>query len=105
MYISDPASKKPYRLRGDPTIFRKEVKYYWAIDAREHNKGDEDMTQEKFDAMLEDWLARQAKKPASDWATEKLDKAKAVGIMDGTRPQSFATRQEVALMVLAATKE
>ena len=105
MYISDPASKKPYRLRGDPTIFRKEVKYYWAIDAREHNKGDEDMTQEKFDAMLEDWLARQAKKPASDWATEKLDKAKAVGIMDGTRPQSFATRQEVALMVLATTKE
>ena len=104
MYIQDPASDKPNRLKGDPTIFREQVKYYWAVDARAYNEED-NMTQEKFDAMLEDWLARQAEKPASDWATKKLNLAEAVGITDGKRPQSFATRQEVALMVLAATED
>lgn len=42
--INDPASNKAERLNGDPATFRKQVKYYWAIDAREHNKEDEDMT-------------------------------------------------------------
>mgnify|MGYP003294749392 CR=1 FL=1 len=43
-----------------------------------------------------------AAKPASDWASELLEEAKAEGITDGSRPQSYATRQEVALMVYAA---
>lgn len=36
--INDPASKKTTRLNGDLTTFKSQVKYYWAIDAREYNK-------------------------------------------------------------------
>ena len=64
-------------------------------------EGGEDMTQEQFDAMMEDWLKRQGEKPPSGWAEELLAEAKRRGITDGTRPQAFATRQEVALMVSA----
>lgn len=65
---------------------------------------DEDMTQEQFDAFMENWLQRQAEKPVSGWAEKLLDEAMSRGITDGTRPQAFATRQEVALMVNAGTK-
>ena len=64
-------------------------------------EGGENMTQEQFDAMLENWLARQEAKPVSEWARKLLDEARAGGITDGTRPQAFATRQEVAIMVAA----
>lgn len=64
----------------------------------------DDMTQEQWDAMMENYLARRAKKSADTWATTGLTQAQAKGITDGTRPQSFATRQEVALMVNAAVK-
>ena len=56
--------------------------------------------QKQFDAMMEDWLNRQAGKPASMWS--RVDEAKAAGITDGTRPQSFATREEVATMIVNA---
>lgn len=65
-------------------------------------EGEEEMTQEQFDAMMENYLARRAEKSADTWATTGLTQAQAKGITDGTRPQSFATRQEVALMVNAA---
>lgn len=65
-------------------------------------KEDEEVTQEQFDAMMNDYLARRAELPASEWARKGLAEAKAEGITDGTRPQAFATRQEVALMVRAA---
>ena len=62
------------------------------------------VTQEQFDAMLADWLRRQGEQPADSWAAPLLERAKAAGITDGTRPRSFATRQEAAAMVLAAQK-
>lgn len=42
--INDPASTKAERLNGDLSTFKSQVKYYWAIDAREFNKEDDDMT-------------------------------------------------------------
>ena len=65
---------------------------------------DEDMTQEQFDAFMENWLQRQAEKPVSGWAEKLLEEAMSRGITDGTRPQAWATRQEVALMVNAGVK-
>lgn len=62
-------------------------------------KGDT-MTQEQFDQMLLDWLRRQGDKPISGWS--RMDEASAAGITDGTRPQSFATREEVATMIVNA---
>lgn len=59
----------------------------------------ETVTQEQFDAMMEDWLSRRAALPQSEgWS--KMAEAKALGITDGTRPQSFATREEVATMLV-----
>ena len=65
-------------------------------------EGGEEMKREVFDAMLEDWLKRQGEKETSAWARELLARAEEKGITDGTRPQSFATRQEVAVMLMAA---
>lgn len=36
--INDPASQATERVKGNLTTFKKEVKYYWAVDAREHNR-------------------------------------------------------------------
>lgn len=60
-----------------------------------------ELTEEQawFDRMMEDWMARKAKEPASQWAQAGLEQAKAKGITDGTRPRSLATREDVALMV------
>lgn len=58
---------------------------------------DVEMDQKQFDAFMEDWLARRARLPSSSWG--KMDEAKAAGITDGSRPQSFATREEVATMI------
>ena len=62
------------------------------------------VTQEQFDKMMDSWLARRAEQGVSPWAKPSLERAKARGITDGSRPQSFATRQEVFAMVDAAVK-
>lgn len=36
--INDPASTKSVRVKGYAPTFKDQVKYYWAIDAREYNK-------------------------------------------------------------------
>jgi hypothetical protein len=99
VYINDPASTKEERLMGDLATFRSQVKYYWAVDAREYNKEDDDMSYDKFKEYMKQYEAEKAKESASDWAKAGLEQAKAKGITDGARPMSYATRQEVALMV------
>ena len=81
--------------------FEKTMDDFRADVARVMERGEE-MTQERFDSMLENWLTRQGEKAASDWAKDLLACAVESGFTDGTRPQSFATRQEVALMIRAA---
>ena len=38
VYILDPASDRPERLRGDREVFCSQVKYYWWVNAEEHNQ-------------------------------------------------------------------
>lgn len=38
----------------------------------------------------------------SEWATKEFEEAKRLKITDGTNPEMFATRQEVAIMVKRA---
>ena len=61
MYINDPASEKPERIRGDRDTFRQQVKYYWVVDAREHNKEEEEMRYDKISEMPL-WAQRTAMK-------------------------------------------
>lgn len=60
------------------------------------------MTQAEFDVLMDNWLARQAEKGENPWG--KMPEAHRMGITDGSRPQSFATREEVATMLMAALK-
>ena len=60
------------------------------------------MTQERFDAMMEDYLARRASRPASPFAQEALCRAQELGITDGLRPGGFASREEAVVMVMRA---
>lgn len=69
--------------------------------AREED--DEVFTQEQFDAMMEDYLTRRAALPPSPWS--RMAEAVRMGISDGTRPGSFATREEVATMLVNAGRE
>lgn len=50
--INDPFSTKDSRVNGDIKTFKNECAYYWLIDARSVNKGDDDMDQTTFDKML-----------------------------------------------------
>lgn len=77
-------------------------------DVAREMKGESDLTEKEVRAIVRDEYAKieseRAKLPASEWAAALLEGAKAKGITDGSRPQSYATRQEVALMVNAAVK-
>ena len=73
-------------------------------DVAEKMKGGErDLTEQEVRSIVREELAaaqaERDKLPMSDWAKAGLEKAKAAGITDGTRPRGFATREEVALMV------
>ena len=46
--ICDPASTRSERLNGDPEAFRREVRMYWLVDAREFNKEDEAVVTYKY---------------------------------------------------------
>ena len=72
-------------------------------------RGEDTVTQEQFDAMLENWLERKAAEPADDWAKPYIERAIDAGAMSdvgGTiaSPKSFITRQEVAVVVSALAK-
>ena len=56
--INDPASTKDARVNGDIQTFRSQAKYYWLVDARAYNKEEDEVTQEQFDKMMDNWLSR-----------------------------------------------
>ena len=108
--INDPASRRTDRLCGDMDTFRNQVKYYWAIDARNHNEEDvTDMTETQLRALIRDeyekMMAERDEKPVSEWAESLMAEAMAAGLTDGTRPGAYVTREQAALMALAAAKK
>lgn len=88
---------------GGTVMRRRRDKKYIVGAYRPAYEEEDTVTQELFDKMLEDWLARQAAKPGSSWS--KMDEAKTKGITDGSRPRSFATREEVATMLINVFKK
>lgn len=87
---------------GGAVMRRKRNKKYIVGAYRPTYEEDDTVNQKQFDEMMDNWLSRQAKRPKSTWS--KMDEAKRAGITDGTRPQSFATREEVATMFVNANK-
>ena len=85
---------------GGAVLRRTRDKKYIVGAYRPAYEEEEEMTQLQFDNFMADWLARQSERPESPWG--KMAEAKRAGITDGTRPQSFATREEVATMIMSA---
>lgn len=72
-------------------------------------EGEDEMTQDQFDTMMENWLARRNNQPASDWAKPYIQEAIDAGVMTdigGTiqSPQGVVTRQELATVAAAIIK-
>ena len=64
---------------------------------------EETVTQEQFDAMMENYLARQKQKePTADWMIDGIERAKQAGISDGSSPLGLCTRAEAMMMATAA---
>lgn len=66
---------------------------------------EEEMTQEQFDKMMDDYLARRGKQAVSGTLKAEFEAAKKAGITDGTAPNGFCTRAQAAVMIRRATKE
>lgn len=111
--INDPASKKDTRLNGNIVQFKSQVKYYWAIDARKYNNAtneenkseeEDDMTEKEVRAIVEEILLAK-NKAGSDSLSDEWEEAKKAGITDGSRPAGYATREQVAAMIVRTIKE
>lgn len=107
--ILDPASSADRRLNGDPAAFRKEVRCYWLVDAREYNKEDDmdinKLTDAEVLALGKRIQTVMGKQPVSSALAPELQEAKAKGITDGTSPGAFCTRAQAAVMTLRAAKK
>lgn len=75
-------------------------------DVAAEMQGGEDMTEAQVRQIVREEIAalqlQRAELPPSNWAKDQLAAAVAAGITDGKRPQSHATREEVAIMVRKA---
>ena len=87
--INDPASTKDARLNGDIKTFRSQVKYYWLVDARDYNKEESDVTEERVQELID--AAVKAARPAvyasveecPEWARPTVQAAVARGVLKG----------------------
>lgn len=79
---------------------------HFRADVAAEMRGGDDMTETQVRQIVREEIAayqlQRAELPPSDWARDQLAAAVAAGITDGKRPQSHATRQEVAIMVRKA---
>ena len=73
-------------------------------------RGEETVTQERFNKMMDAYLAQRNAQPADDWAKPYIQEAIGVGLMadvGGTiaSPKGFVTRQELAVVAVNAAKK
>lgn len=68
----------------------------------ERPKEEDELTQKEFNKMMDAYMAERNGLSASSWAAEDMEKAKELGITDGTYPQAFATREQAASMIVRA---
>ena len=76
-----------------------------ALGLNGYRKGEIDMTREEVIALIDERInviLEGKNSVASQWAKEELAEAVEAGITDGTRPQGYARREEVAVMALRA---
>ncbi len=106
IYINDPASTLARRTRGSYALFKKQVKYYFTIDAPANKRKDEldmtidemisKMTNEQAYALMQKAQTHAAALPEPEWSKKEghWAKATAAGIVDGTAPERPIKRCE-----------
>ena len=60
---------------------------------------EDDMTEAEVIKIIEKYFADKEKKQVSSWAKASFEKAKKNGILDGTKPQGNATREQIAAVL------
>lgn len=64
-------------------------------------KEENDVTEERVKELIQEALSGEGK-PAPEWAKKEWETARMVGMTDGTRPEGYAKRDEVAAMIIRA---
>lgn len=63
---------------------------------------DNEVTEQRVVEIIAEYLANNG--GVTEWFKKDIEEGKAIGITDGTRPQQYATRQEVVAMVMRAIR-
>lgn len=95
--IHDPNSEKTYREYAELGIFKQQMIQFWIIE-------EEMMNEEKVRAIVKEILDGKGTK-ASASLDDEWDEAKARKITDGTNPKGYATREQVAAMIVRALED
>lgn len=87
--INDPASVRTVRMNGDLETFKAQAKYYWWVDAREHNRKEEaDMDAEQVRKIVRDELEavereKKVEEPKPNWGSEARAWARETELISG----------------------
>lgn len=68
-------------------------------DVKKQMEGEDDMTKEEVIKIIQEYEAEKAKKPVDNWAKTAWAKIKNKGVMDGTKPKSPVTREQLAAIL------
>ena len=84
--------------------FGKTMDDFRADVAAELKEGEEDMTQEQFDAMMDDWLVRRGAELPAPWSEQERAWMEEMGLFRGDAAgemhyKSFCTREELAAVI------
>jgi N-acetylmuramoyl-L-alanine amidase CwlA len=77
---------------------------YWVDDAKWKKEfwnrlGEDDLTKEDVLKIIQEYEAQKTKMTVSSWAKTAWDKVKKKGVMDGTKPKSPVTREQLAAIL------
>lgn len=117
--INDPASTSPTRLKNTFALFKSQVKYYWVVKvpkevismtntevreliAQEVNSAVEEAVksaignvEEAIKDVIGNVVTTSDATDPSSWAASSWNKAKSIGVTDGTSPLNPMTREQV----------
>lgn len=99
------ADNKGSQDNGGGVYRRKRSKSLVTAYIRPVYEEEEEMTQEQFNKMADEWLGTLGEKKLPEWAKEELKEAVALGITDGERPMELIPRYQAAIMAKRAKHE
>lgn len=105
--INDPASTKEARLNGDLRTFKSQVKYYWWIDARAYNNGNNaDNRKDDFDMDIKEAQTKMTScdgtgNNPTEWAREATEFCIRKGIFAGDGKGNFGWQQPITREAVA----